>query len=417
MLGQNLRGELHDESPRPGVVIDGKWELMRLLSTGGFGTVFEAWHLELGRFIPRSWPAALVLSLGCSPADDAPSTVVHTAHARLTTTADQPICRGTPVFVENELTRIAETLDITLDRSKFIDIRYGSEAVQEGCAFLQYPETAAGCTKGRNEDTEVFANDYTIVHEYVHAVRARYGHRAHALFEEGIAEVLSGIDGLPQTIEFPNGEPWLGPLDLLEIPRAEYNGPYYFPAKSFTYWLQQTQGLPDLVEFLDEPRGETPTQTSELFAEHFGLILEDAEAMWRTDERPPITIGAPCIAEHTYSLDEGPVRLEGLLDCEGSAQTLGAALGPQLFPMCLDVPANTRVRVSLDADHGTLSLLLREDCMPATPVPNPESYQDKMVTAGEALELEMAGCRWRMLFGSEELDPTSYAIEIESVQD
>ncbi len=48
LLARNRRGELH-RNIAPGTVVDGKWELTRRLGRGGFGEVYEAWHLELER--------------------------------------------------------------------------------------------------------------------------------------------------------------------------------------------------------------------------------------------------------------------------------------------------------------------------------------------------------------------------------
>lgn len=45
---RNFRGELHLPL-EPGTVIDERWQLRRLLGVGGFGRVYEAWHLELDR--------------------------------------------------------------------------------------------------------------------------------------------------------------------------------------------------------------------------------------------------------------------------------------------------------------------------------------------------------------------------------
>ncbi len=49
VLRRNLVGELHRQAPEVGLVVDGTWELTRRLGEGGFGLVFEAWHLDLER--------------------------------------------------------------------------------------------------------------------------------------------------------------------------------------------------------------------------------------------------------------------------------------------------------------------------------------------------------------------------------
>jgi serine/threonine protein kinase len=47
LLRKNLAGELHGPELVPGLIVADKWQLTRHLGAGGFGSVFEAWHLEL----------------------------------------------------------------------------------------------------------------------------------------------------------------------------------------------------------------------------------------------------------------------------------------------------------------------------------------------------------------------------------
>jgi hypothetical protein len=75
------------------------------------------------------------------------------------------------------------------------------------------------------------------------------------------------------------------------------------------------------------------------------------------DERPDPVWGAPCILERTYSLADGPVELSGELDCNDPT-VHGAAYLMSLWPMCFEVPENTRVRMSVEADHGRSRMLL-----------------------------------------------------------
>lgn len=60
ILKANLEGDLHRQSLEPGMVIEGKWELLRVIGTGGFGQVYEAWHIPLDRpvaikFLDPQW--------------------------------------------------------------------------------------------------------------------------------------------------------------------------------------------------------------------------------------------------------------------------------------------------------------------------------------------------------------------------
>jgi hypothetical protein len=371
----------------------------------------------------RAWPIGVALScvagLGCGPdphsipANDA---VIETAHLRITTTTENPICAGTPLLLESELERIAAALDLPLwAEDDKLDVLFGEDAVEDVCSAIDL-EDINGCV--HYDDTEVIAAaveiSYTAPHELVHAVRRRKLPPGPPMFEEGLAGLLSGSEGFPVYLRYPHGEPTLGPLELLEIPRTEF-ADHYVASQSFVSWLWETQGRSTLMAFMNDPAFTDADAVLPLFEQHFGLPLAEAEQAWRNDPRPDPIWGTPCIPERTYSLADGPIDLSGDFDCR-EPTVYGASHFMSLWPMCLDVPENTRARLSFDADHGRFQVLSREPC-DAGPA-GAEAYRDKYLEAGDVLEEDIAGCRYRMLLFSQEpgFPPTPYTIRIEELE-
>jgi hypothetical protein len=373
--------------------------------------------------MPRATPrgaclAALVL-LGvgpaCAPDDIEDDGVVETAHLRITSSEDNPICAGTPLLLESEVVRIAEALELPLwSADGKLDMRFGIESVAEVCTQWD-PDEINGCVDETNGEVTIASKEvaYTASHELVHAVRRRNLSFGPAVFEEGLAEVLSGSDGYPVYVRYPHGESYPGPVELLDLPREELNN-YYPSAESFVSWLWLTYDRPTLMSFMNDSAFSDADAALPLFEQHFGLPLAEAEQAWRNDDRPDPIWGDPCIPERTYSLADGPIELSGDFDCREPA-VYGASYFMSLWPMCLDVPETTRVRLSLDADHGQLQVLSREPC-DAGPAGG-EAYSDKYLDAGDVLEEDIAGCRYRMLLSSQEpgFPPTPYTIRIEEL--
>jgi hypothetical protein len=228
-----------------------------------------------------------------------------------------------------------------------------------------------------------------------------------------VAELLTGSDGFPVYVRYPHGGADMGPLELLELSRPEINR-YYVSAMSFVSWLWETEGRSRLMGLLNDPGFEGAAAAPALFEQHFGMTLAEAEQAWRFDERPDPIWGTPCIPERTYSLANGPVELSGDLDCD-EPLVYGASSWMSLWPMCLEVPQTTRVRIAFEAEHGRLELLWREPCNPGPS--SPEAGRDKYLNAGESRETDIVGCRFRMLLHSPEpgFPPTPYTIRIEEI--
>lgn len=90
---------------------------------------------------------AAAVAVACAPpeAADDDSEVVQTAHLRITTSEDDPICAGTGPFLERELLRIADTLALPLwSQDDKLDVRLGFGAVEELCVQHD-PDDISGC--------------------------------------------------------------------------------------------------------------------------------------------------------------------------------------------------------------------------------------------------------------------------------
>jgi len=355
----------------------------------------------------------------CAPDDIEDDGVVETAHLRITSSEDTPICAGTPLLLESELQRIADALGLPLwPEDDKLDTRFGIDSVAEICAplFGEDADRAQGCVTSANGELVLAAFEVaqTAPHELVHAVRTKNQVWSAIIFEEGLAQILSGSDGFPLYVRYPHGEPYPGPIELLEVPRAEFDLGLYVSAESFVSWLWEIHGQSTLMSFMNDPAFSDADAALPLFETHFGLPLTDAEQAWRDDPRPDPIWGNPCIPERTYSLADGPIELSGDFDCR-EPTVYGASYTMALWPMCLDVPETTRVRLSFDADHGRFQVLSREPC-DAGPAGG-EAYSDKYVEAGDVLEEDIAGCRYRVLLSSQEpgFPATPYTIRIEEI--
>lgn len=377
---------------------------------------------EHARFMPREGRSSslavlatlglAITSSGCAPdTGDMDDGEVETAHLRITTTTENPICAGTPLLLEREVVRIAEALELPpWSESDKLEVRFGLDAVEEVCP--QYdPNDISGCA---DPDGGVIAAKEVALHaphEIVHAVRISNLSLGHSLFEEGMAQVLSGSDGFPLYVHYPHGEEYVGVAEMLALPR---DFTHYVWGASFVSWLWQTHGQPSLMAFMNDPRMPDDQTLPLVFEEHFGQTLAEAGAAWAVDDRPDAVWGAPCTPERTYSLVDGPVEISGNLDCQ-APDVYGAAYFMSIRPMCLDVPETTRVRITLQADHGRLSVLAADPCNPG-PVGG-EALRDKYVEAGEVLEEDISHCLHRLLFSSQALGfpATPYAIRIEEI--
>jgi hypothetical protein len=357
--------------------------------------------------------ASLTIAIsGCAPEEDVNDGVVETAHLRITTTTDNPICAGTPLLLESEVVRISEALELPLwATNDKLEVRFGFDAVDEVCTQHD-PDEISGCVSASGMILAAKELAYTASHELVHAVRLRNLSLVHPMFEEGLAEVLSGSDGLPRRVSYPHNDSYIGVGEMLSSP--ERDSAHYVWGASFVSWLWETHSQSTLMAFMNDPRLPDDEMLPLLFEEYFDQSLTEADQAWAIDERPDPFWGAPCIPERTWSLADGPVEISGDLDCR-EPTVYGAAYFMSIWPMCLEVPENTRVRITMDSDHGRLSVLSVEPCDPG-PV-GAEAHRDKYMEAGEVLEEDISGCTHRLTFSSQEpgFPATPYTIRIDEI--
>ncbi|MCB9718256.1 MAG: hypothetical protein H6712_30680 [Myxococcales bacterium] len=354
-----------------------------------------------------------IVSAACpSPEDANDDGIVETSHLRITTTEDEPICKGTGPFLQRELERISATLELPLwSPDDKLEVRLGFGAVEELCSAHD-PDVINGCA---DLDGKAIASKgvlYSTPHELAHAVRIWNGPLVPRMFEEGLAEILSGSDGYPWYVQFPRGMGWPTPAELLAVPPEEFDLTEYIPSQSFLSWLWLTYGRDQLMALANDPRladGDPAT----LFEEHYGFSLADANQGWVDEDGPDPVWGAPCLPEQTFTLD-GVFEIDGVLDC-ADPEVIGATISMSAPPMCLVVPQNTRTRITFEADHGYLSIVEREGCDPGPT--SAEATRDKFLDAGETIEQDIAGCRYRMVLASQEpgFPPTEWSIRIEEI--
>ena len=360
--------------------------------------------------------AVACAAAGCVDPDADGGQVVETELLRISTTADRPICAGTPIWLDSELGRIGEALSLPLWGSDSkLDVHFGDDAVEALCSNIGLDQSLGGCVGTLEGETFVAVRNVSSVvsHELVHAVRNRNEAWAEIPFEEGVAEILSGSDGLPFIARYPRGAAYTGPMDLLEIPREEFGGELYIPSASFVSWMWEIFGQGELMGFLDDPQiGEFDVAT--VFAEHFGMTLGEAEQAWRDYDGDDLSWGRACVPARTHAMEGGVIEIEGDLDC-ARADILGASAFMKPLPMCIEIPRTMRVRISFEADHGDVSMNAVESC--DTSGASSEAVRSKYLSAGEVLEEEIIGCVHRVFLVSQEegVPATSYVIRVEEL--
>lgn len=301
---------------------------------------------------------------------------------------DEVICAGTLVAMDSQMERIAKVLGVELPA--MTHVYYGHSAVEDHCGA-----GPIGCTNVNG----VFAASDSIFHELVHAVRRHQagGVAGTWLFEEGLAQVLSGFRWDPYTAYRPPDGLERRPAVLADFPRGQdkFVPEDYSTAGHFVSWLRTTHGDATLVAFLNDERYLGGEAYDEAFTSHFGLSIDEADSAWREAAAEEYSWSEVCDPAFTLEWEGSTLEFTDTVDCEAPHTTGPREYGfVTLRSHCFTVAQQGRLRVEFIAGGGRIRLS-PVDCVDTGEFA-PESYDYKSLKGGDTEDLPFAACTWEV---------------------
>lgn len=327
----------------------------------------------------------------------------HTEHLAVAAYDSDMICGGMLEDMEAQAQRVAGILGV--DLPWVIRVHFGTTAVDARCS-----ERLGGCARGLGEEVQVNGDIASIQHELVHGVRLLNGVRGTQFFEEGLAEVLSGVAPYPYATAFSPVED--GPKVLATRPRGPYALEDYQVAGHFLSWLEDEYGMPAVVAFLVDDDYTSATAVEAAFERHFGLSLAEADQAWRSGSDEWYQWGEICEPSRVLSWQGEVLEWSGRLDCTND-ETLGPVVTGHIATrtFCFTPAVSGVLAVELEAPGGEAFIQLAEEC--STPAGlSDEHYHPKEVLAGAALELPFAACAWTVLVKREANEPMDFTLRL-----
>jgi hypothetical protein len=349
----------------------------------------------------RRAPSLLLGALGCG--DPAPASFV-TEHLEVFPSDSEVICRGTLDLLEAQVVRVAGILRVELPPGR-IRVDFGESAIEEYCG-TDY----GGCATGLYDDTRVVADDSSAYHELVHGVRWANGLRGTRFFEEGLANVLSGFHPFGivyygDAQEFPRSPAMLATAAWDEVTHDDYG-----LAGHFMSWMFTTFGEDVVAEFFNDAASMSAETVDAAFAEHFGLSLAEAEAVWRATSEDEYVWGARCDPSAALAWSGSVLEFNTRLACD-EPRTLGPGYGVTLSNVsnCFYLDQSGPLRVEMIADAGKTTIQ-NQGCHSAGLTA--DYFQPKVIAAGESLEFPFAGCTWEILLATDLKTPTDVFVRL-----
>lgn len=330
-----------------------------------------------------------------------------TEYMRIAKTFDAPICAGTLRVMESDAARIAEQLGGQSYAP--VDVVFGVDAVTEHC-----PPNSTGCAYPGGP---VYTEFHSFGHELVHAFVGK--RNSLSFMEEGLAEAIGGGK---TTIHWLNADTPNVSITKAITEEITGNSAAYTIAGHFIIWLIDRWGLHAFLDLRAALSANATLSTiSSSFESVYGVSLEAAELAWQTTAPSRYKVGqgdcdGPSQAWATQQ------RWSGRLEVDCDAETTFGPLGDSIAvtagmrrTVVVDVLRGGSHQLSVTATHGGTIEINGYACGCSSGFASSERHR---VRAGsQTFEMLLAGCRYRVSYLVEGLEPAAADLELLRIED
>jgi hypothetical protein len=256
------------------------------------------------------------------------------------------ICEGTQAWIDDHVEAIERRLQLASDPDPIL-IYWLESGVEEVCG-----EGRSGCFFPGVR--AVFTTGRSLGHEIVHAVVDSQG-EAYFL-EEGLAEVLSGVD-----LAYAMGEQTPDLWDRLRQSPREYRqqGFDYAEAGHFVRWLERNAGTHAIAVIGRVIDGDpSPEYLRDTLEEATDATLVELQERWR--ESPQLYAGEGARTLPTLKLSTLAEGMDIALDCDAiTTQGPRDGEGEGMYRVFrLEVGAASRVQIHIDGPGGVYAEII-----------------------------------------------------------
>lgn len=251
-----------------------------------------------------------------------------TAHLRIATDFDAPLCQGDLDHYERVLATLEEQLATSVDGQWEVHLWDLADYPGSTPGWCDV-ELASGCV----QDGIIYAELASIDHELVHIVTEVLGPLP--FWDEGAA---TGLQSKPTVFG------WSAPVDNLDLEAPYLN---YNTAGHFSRWLLETQGLESYRELL-----RAPGTAREAFESSYGMSMEAAQEQYYAEA--PYSYGALLSCDHPELPNTAELRWSETIELEcGNSDIHGSPRGMAALRV-LTVTERGYYELTTSADSGAI---------------------------------------------------------------